>query len=328
MSSTTLGEQPRVFLSYDRTNGPIARLLQCDLARAGLEAWLDTSDIAPHDPDWETTIAESIRSCDHFILLASIEAAASVAVSDEFRIALESEKKIYILRTCGLENLPEAWRVRQIVDFTFAEIGYHGALSKLLMSLMGKPSQKISSLLELLDHGDLTVGEAADALGEDASFTVDGITFRYLPLMPSAYSTTFLVAPEHNRLVLPDQLAFLCKCTGELSRGDTVAEVMRHRLQEHLPAWVFFLKGHVPKGSNRFMIPLNDSHIWSDLARSATRVLQAPHIKGKPIDLYLECPAVLAFDIGGRLRGMTPFRCFQFDYQSSYFEVMRSNIAM
>jgi hypothetical protein len=323
--STAPSERPKVFVSYDRTNAPLARLLQCDLARAGLEAWLDTRDIAPHDPDWETTITENICSCDHFILLASIEAAASVPVSDEFKIALESEKKIYILRTCGLENLPAAWRVRQVVDFTFAEIGYHAALSKLVTSLMGKPSQKISSLFELLDHGTLSVGEAADALSEDASFTVDGITFRYLPMMPSAYSTTYLVAPEQNRLVLPDQLAFLCKCTGELSRGDTVAEVMRHRLQEDHPAWVFFMKGHVPKGSNRFMIPLNDPHIWADLAISATRVLQAPIIKGKPIDLYLECPAVLAFDIGGRLRGMTPFRCFQFDYKSTYFEVMRSD---
>ncbi|MCP9883603.1 toll/interleukin-1 receptor domain-containing protein [Synechococcus sp. ATX 2A4] len=318
------GNDQVVFISYDRTNSPLAQQLQHDLMRAGLSAWLDKSDISSHDPDWQSSIAQAINSCSHFIVIATEESAASVAVAEEFELAIKLNRPIFILRTCALVYLPKTWQKRQILDFTFAEVSYQDAIGKLIIDLGSDPSLS-PGLLHLLNAETLTVGRAASTLTNNSSFTLKGTTFRYLPFAPSAYSMSYLIAPEDADLCLPPSLAFFCKCTGRISRGDTIQEVVQHRLEERLPPWVLMLKGHVPKESESFRIPVTAPRIWNELVRSVVRLLEAPGIKGRPVDLYLECPAVLAFEIGCRLRGMAPFRCFQYEYGSTYFNVLCSD---
>jgi hypothetical protein len=313
-----------IFISYDRTNSPLAQQVQADLMRAGLSTWLDKSNIASHDPDWQSSIHQAIRSCSHCVLIASNESVASPAVANEFEFASNQYKPVFILRTCPLAILPKEWQKRQILDFTFSEASYHEAIGKLIKDLGSEPSLS-QGLLQLLNARTQTVREAASTLANDSRFTLEDTTFRYLPFSPSAYSSSYLVAPEDAELRLPSSLAFFCKCTGRLSRGDTIQEVIQSRLEQHLPPWVFMLKGHIPKDSESYKIPVTQPHIWNELVRSAVRILEAPGIKGKPVDLYLECPGVLAFEIGCRLRGMAPFRCFQYDYGSKYFEVLRGD---
>ena len=62
-----------VFISFCRDSKPIADRIAHDLRRGGLEPWID--DHIPTDSRWEDVLKAKIAACDHFLLLASPEAA-------------------------------------------------------------------------------------------------------------------------------------------------------------------------------------------------------------------------------------------------------------
>src|SRR5205807_273506 len=103
------------FISYSRRNGPFAERLYLDLKRAGVDAWLDRSDI-PYDRRWESEIRAAIDRSTHFLLLASPDSAKSGEVRKELVEAQALHKSIVTLRVAGAyEQLPDDWRSRQCI---------------------------------------------------------------------------------------------------------------------------------------------------------------------------------------------------------------------
>src|SRR5438552_1661272 len=117
------------FISYSRRNGPFAERLYYDLKRAGVDAWLDRSDIRP-DSRWRPEIRDAIHRSAQFLLLASPESATSEEVGKELSEAEGLGRPILTLRVGGeWSQLPDAWRERQIIDFSD---GYQDRLATLL----------------------------------------------------------------------------------------------------------------------------------------------------------------------------------------------------
>ena len=63
-------KNPRVFLSYIREEGEIAKNLKSELIKRGIKIWIDKEQILPGDK-WKETISDAIRSCEFAIICLS-----------------------------------------------------------------------------------------------------------------------------------------------------------------------------------------------------------------------------------------------------------------
>lgn len=313
-----LGRELSVFVSYDRNHSRLAERLCVDLNRAGVDAWYDKEGIAGTDPAFEETICRKIRESDQFLLLASPESAASDYVAKEVEEAERSRRPIRVLHVGGrIDDLPEAWKRRQAPSFT---LDYRMSLTALIRGF-GPPATVPLLLDDLLTSGKYTVGEAADALKCPASFAVEGRTFRRLPLAPAAYSHLWIVAPSDEALKLPNRPAVLVKCSGP-SKRNTVQAILAHRLENQLAPWILYLEGHMPKNAEGYELPVEARHIWKDTVDAAMHLMQNRPVDCESLDVYVECPAILAFEIGARFRQMAHYRGYQFGYNDTYHEVL------
>jgi hypothetical protein len=89
--------------------------LAADLKAAGVNAWLDTRDIAPGH-EWDRAIEAALAKIPCMILILSPSSAASRNVRDEISFAIDSGKEIFpvLYRAC---ELPLQVRRLQYVDF-------------------------------------------------------------------------------------------------------------------------------------------------------------------------------------------------------------------
>ncbi|MDZ7369113.1 MAG: TIR domain-containing protein [candidate division KSB1 bacterium] len=113
---------PKVFVSYAWKNQPLAKQLQKDLRRDGVEVFIDYEKITGGDslPD---RISAGLDWCNTLVLLWSVEAAQSYYVSQEWESAFHLKKKII---PCMLDDtpLPALLRGKLYLDFSSYESGY------------------------------------------------------------------------------------------------------------------------------------------------------------------------------------------------------------
>jgi hypothetical protein len=122
MTNTPEPTSPKVFISYAWKNQPLAKQLQKDLRREGVEVFIDYEKITGGDslPD---RISAGLEWCNTLVLLWSVEAAQSYYVSQEWTSAFHLKKKIV---PCLLDDtpLPALLRGKLYLDFASYETGY------------------------------------------------------------------------------------------------------------------------------------------------------------------------------------------------------------
>ena len=109
-------KQEMVFISYSRVNSDFAVRLAKDLDLAGINAWIDQSDI-PTGARWDDTLQTAIDESSVLLVLLSPESTRSQNVKDEVGYAIDNGKRILpvLVRPC---IVPLRLRRFQYVDFT------------------------------------------------------------------------------------------------------------------------------------------------------------------------------------------------------------------
>jgi hypothetical protein len=113
---------PRVFISYAWEYQPLAKQLQADLQRDGVEVFVDYEKITGGD-SLPARISAALEWCNTLILLWSAEAAQSYYVAQEWESAFHLQKRII---PCVLDGtvLPALLRGRLYLNFSSFEWGY------------------------------------------------------------------------------------------------------------------------------------------------------------------------------------------------------------
>jgi hypothetical protein len=122
MTSPPEPSPPKVFISYAWRNQPVAKQLQRDLQRDGVEVFVDYEKITGGDslPD---RISAALDWCNTLVLLWSADSAESYYVKQEWTSAFHLQKRII---ACVLDNtaLPALLRGRLWLSFSPYETGY------------------------------------------------------------------------------------------------------------------------------------------------------------------------------------------------------------
>ena len=130
-------KQEMIFISYSRVNSDFAVRLSKDLDLAGINAWIDQSDI-PTGARWDDTLQKAIDDSSVFLVLLSPESTSSQNVKDEVGYAIDNGKRILpvLVRPC---IIPLRLRRFQYVDFT--NNPYEKSLGEIERAF-GPPSRK------------------------------------------------------------------------------------------------------------------------------------------------------------------------------------------
>lgn len=97
----------QVFLSYSRRDAAFVGRLADDLARHGIEPWLDTDDLPTDDDDrWRRSVVCGIRESAALVLVLSPDSVRSPAVERELTIAAEMGRRVIpvVHRPCALTD--------------------------------------------------------------------------------------------------------------------------------------------------------------------------------------------------------------------------------
>jgi hypothetical protein len=88
-----LGKRPQVFISYERSDGELARGVFDALPRSEFDVFLDSELLAGED--WNTEIEDKIKTCDYFVVLNSPQLVAKKVGYVNKEIALAIEQQLY-----------------------------------------------------------------------------------------------------------------------------------------------------------------------------------------------------------------------------------------
>ncbi len=307
-----------VFISYCRRNRPFAERLHLDLKRAGLDVWLDLTDIPPGD-DFEQRILPAIAAATHVVLLASPDAVASKWVHREVNEATALGKTVIPLQLAGrVSEYPDDWKRRNVMNV--AALDYWDTVRKLARTL-GAPHTQLRSLADLLHQRAGTSTDAATELtGAGEVFDATGRPFLKLPLAPSAYGTSWLFAPPGAAMAWPDALGVLFNFTGDAT--DARAGVtLAHWATQATEPWLVMLEGPVNRAKHKYELRTDHPHEWEDCIADCLRSLNS-FVRGRArVGYYLNSLASLSFEIGLQTRMLeSPRRVFSFNQQTGRYE--------
>src|SRR5205809_757826 len=82
---------PYVFISYTSSDRAQALALADQLEAVGIPVWLDRRSLVG-GASWDASIAQAIKHCTVFLLLASPRAVTSPNVKQELRLAWEEQR--------------------------------------------------------------------------------------------------------------------------------------------------------------------------------------------------------------------------------------------
>lgn len=117
-----------IFISYARSDGRIADMLQEKLRQRGVEVWVDRTRLVP-GAAWPLNLRQAIDTCDTMLVLLSPRSVASEFVRREYTHALEAGKIVIPVLIAPVKAFPEALRAVQWVDMTQkAGQGYYDLL--------------------------------------------------------------------------------------------------------------------------------------------------------------------------------------------------------
>ncbi len=303
----------RVFLSYSRTNSPVAVRLRHDLKRAGLEPWQDVFDI-PTDADWRAEILAGIGGSDAFVVLVSPESHTSENVAAELAEAERLGKKIVRILVAG-----DVGHTRQVVD---ARGRYWEALPRVLSDLGGRA---VPAPLDWLTDGH-TMAEFGAELGLRREFVAGRQRFLAVPVLPSAYGMAWLAGPESGCIpvrtseLLPP-VALVLKVTGS-DADDSLQEIALFLLSSGMQPWILYVEG--ARSGDKLQLPNDKPHVWRDIVQLSERTVRI-WAKGRhsSIEVFQQCPVTLSFAIGMKLREMLPYGLYNYSrgLQPAYMKV-------
>jgi len=308
------GRQPGLFISYSRENRRLAQRLLIDLERAGLDAWLDIRHIPPCADDFEEVIISQIRSRTELIHLISPESLKSVPVTTETEWAVAAGLKIRRLHLTDITHVPAAIQKEQVHDWTCKMSPYRNCLRSLLSDFRTEPqlpSDPLAALDNIFQHQP-----EPDDLVEPPLVESEDYVRSWVDVTP--YTCTWLISPKRWQGPAPDSIAVLLRFSGDIDRK-THQEVLKGRSQSGDTPWLLMVEGHRPNQQRWYHMPQQSPHIWDDSLNACTRLLNAPTIKRRTIDLYLDCPTTLAMAIGQRIDGRRQFRFYLFDREDSTY---------
>jgi len=124
----------KVFVSYSRDDaGAVLKLVE-DLRSAGVDVWLDQTDI-PSGRRWDEAIEAALGNCEQLIAVLSEASVTSQNVMDEVSYAIDEGKSVIpvVIRSC---KIPLRLRRLQYVDLTSE---YESRVARLVASLTGGP---------------------------------------------------------------------------------------------------------------------------------------------------------------------------------------------
>ena len=124
--------EARTFISYAREDHIFAEKLANDLRAAGVNVWLDQTDIRPGDL-WDRAVENALAAARAVVVVLSPDAVASRSVLDEVSYALDSSKPVLpvLYRAC---DIPFRLKRLQYTDLTER---YAGGLARLVESVAG-----------------------------------------------------------------------------------------------------------------------------------------------------------------------------------------------
>ena len=184
------------FISYSRRNLYLAQRLNDDLRRAGCASpWFDQGSI-PVNAEWERKIEEGIVSQDAFVYLWSPEAGVSPHVQKEYEIAQRHDRKIAIVLVAGrVADMPPELQHLQYIDLIKA----------------ASPLNDAFAALQIAKPQTWFVQDPNRSPAEQRR------TFVKFPVLPSGYSTSWLVTDTQKDLELQPDLHFVLKFTDMVS---------------------------------------------------------------------------------------------------------------
>ena len=188
---------PVVFVSYSRSDRPLAERLVADLQRAGRDCWLDSSDI-PGGETWVHSIADGIERCYAFVSLVSAAANASEWVRLEFLQARKRGKPVVPLLAGDCE-LP--WYMADRQAIAILDGHYVSGVQRLLRELPAPPGprdpaapQRTAELayLHRLEIGELVHTELYTPMA--------GVARVLTPAVPATRLPAIVMRPEFRHL--------------------------------------------------------------------------------------------------------------------------------
>ncbi|HLG24408.1 MAG TPA: toll/interleukin-1 receptor domain-containing protein, partial [Candidatus Nanoarchaeia archaeon] len=136
------------FFSYSRIDSEFVLQLDRELKNAGLNGWLDQSNISPGER-WDESIEKALQVCETFIVVLSSSSVKSKNVMDEVSYAISKEKAIVpvLIEKC---EIPFRLARFQYIDFTG---DYKRAFNDLLNTLRTQSSDQ-KSITDKKDNND------------------------------------------------------------------------------------------------------------------------------------------------------------------------------
>ena len=142
MSNPDNNTSPKVFISYAWENQPVAKQLQRDLQRDGVEVFVDYEKISGGD-SLPARISAALDWCNTLVLLWSVDSADSYYVSQEWESAFHLHKRIVPIVLDGTQ-LPALLRARLYLDISSYATGYKQLCRALGVKLGKVPKAKAS----------------------------------------------------------------------------------------------------------------------------------------------------------------------------------------
>lgn len=309
------GRPPQLFISYSRENRRLAQRLLFDLQQAGLDAWLDSQHIPACSDNWEEEIIAQIRERTELIHLISPEALQSDPVAREIKWALDAKLMLRRLRLTDSNHVPDAIRREQVHDWSCRRDSYRSCLRSLLRDFQLEHTMP-SDPLTALDLGDFQPQTDLDDKVEGPLVADSDNARTWVDVTP--YTCTWLISPKHWQGPAPESIAVLLRFSGDIDRH-THQEVLTRRKQSGDTPWLLMVEGHQPNQQRWYHMPHQSPHIWDDSLNACTRLLNAPTLKKRKLDLYLDCPTTLAMAIGQRIDVRRQFRFYSFDRADSTY---------
>jgi hypothetical protein len=318
----------KVFLSYSHRCSYIARQLYCDLMRAGCVPWIDEADILLNSL-WPQSIDDSIRSCDHFLLLWSPEVTDSKETQREYELAKQvlGPDKITVLLVGGDPSMmPPSLAPLQHLNFA---TNYWQSLMKLLQHLQKEPVEVPSDVFATSDDFSTIRKRLGNHLGRSWPFVVAhpdlGTQTRKLvavPWLPSGYAMSWRVGAEDGS-ARPDQDLFVVlKFTANAHRDpvNETIEFLRQHIDDQLPDFtttppqLLVIEG--PQENGHYEIPDDKQYQWKDCITLCHKAIESIGHSGR-LHFFMDAPQALSFPLASKLRQTSPFVVYNLDRNTS-----------
>lgn len=308
--------QSSVFISYSRRNVYLAQRLHDDLRRSGCSSpWFDQGSILVGE-EWRKKIDEGIAGQSWFLYVWSPEAAVSQHVQAEYELAKQLGKKIAIVLVAGsVSDMPRELQELQYIDLTknyetgFAEIlAWLGILvpmeSTVELIKSASPTSEAFAALHITKPQSWFVQDPNRSAAERRR------TFLKFPVLPSGYSTSWLVTDSEKDLGLQQELHFVLKFTDDGYR-DSVQEVLDYLVSNSVQPQVLFVEG--PKNKEgRYVLPDDTPRVWADAVELVSRLFRV-FGGGRTLHFFLHAPQALSFAVASTFTAFQNYHVYNLD---------------